>query len=128
MARHDEIDARISAWTEQLTSAEVFHQCQAGGVPAGQVLRESQLRTDPHIADRCWFRQNGSVEQGWHSFPGRQWRWDGPEMPWRPIGILGDANEYVFRGLLGMDDDEWHALCDEGHISRDYKHPDGTSM
>ena len=128
MVHHDEIDARITAWTQQLTSAEVFHQCQAGGVPAGQVLRESQLRTDPHIADRCWFRQNGSVEQGWHSFPGRQWRWDGPEMPWRPIGILGDANEYVFRGLLGMDDDEWQALCDEGHISRDYKHPDGTSM
>ena len=128
MAHHDEIDVRISAWTEQLTSVEVFHQSQAAGVPAGQVLRESQLRTDPHIADRCWFRQNGSVEQGWHSFPGRQWRWDGPEMPWRPIGILGDANEYVYRQILGLDDDEWRALHDEGHISRDYLQPDGTSM
>ena len=128
MAHHDEIDVRISAWTEQLTSAEVFHQCQQAGVPGGPVLRESQLRADPQMADRCWFRQNGSVEQGWHSFPGRQWGWDGPEMPWRPIGILGDANEYVFRQILGLDDAEWQALCDEGHITRDYLHPDGTPL
>lgn len=127
-AHHDEIDERISAWTQQRTSAEVFHQCQQAGVPAGPVLRESQLRADPQMGDRCWFRQNGSVEQGWHSFPGRQWRWDGPEMPWRPIGILGDANEYVYRELLGLDEAEWQALCDEGHITRDYLNPDGTSM
>ena len=127
-AHHDEIDARISAWTQQRTSTEVFHQCQQAGVPAGPVLRETQLRADPQMGDRCWFRQNGSVEQGWHSFPGRQWRWDGPEMPWRPIGILGDANEYVYRELLGLDDAEWQALCDEGHITRDYLNPDGTSM
>ena len=128
MSHHDEIDSRISAWTEQRTSAEVFHRCQRAGVPAGPVMRESQLRTDPQMGDRCWFRQNGSVEQGWYSFPGRQWRWDGPEMPWRPIGILGDANEYVFRQILGLDDAEWQALCDEGHITRDYLNPDGTSM
>ena len=127
-AHHDHIDARIGAWTADRTSHEVFHRCQAAGVPAGPVLRESQLRADPQMGDRIWFRQNGSVEQGWHSFPGRQWRWDGPEMPWRPIGILGDANEYVYRGLLGLDDAEWQALCDEGHITRDYLNPDGTSM
>ncbi|WP_419838234.1 CaiB/BaiF CoA transferase family protein [Candidatus Poriferisodalis sp.] len=128
MSHHDEIDSRISAWTEQRTSAEVFHRCQRAGVPAGPVMRESQLRTDPQMGDRCWFRQNGSVEQGWYSFPGRQWRWDGPEMPWRPIGILGDANEYVFRQVLDLDDAQWQALCDEGHITRDYLNPDGTSM
>ncbi|WP_419946987.1 CaiB/BaiF CoA transferase family protein [Candidatus Poriferisodalis sp.] len=127
-AHHDEIDERISTWTQQRTPSEVFHQCQQAGVPAGPVLRESQLRADPQMGDRCWFRQNGSVEQGWHSFPGRQWRWDGPEMPWRPIGILGDANEYVYRQILGLDDAEWQALCDEGHITRDYLNPDGTSM
>ena len=127
-AHHDEIDARISAWTTARTSTEVFRRCQHAGVPAGPVLRESQLRADPQMGDRCWFRENGSVEQGWHSYPGRQWRWDGPEMPWRPIGILGDANEYVYRDLLGLDDAEWQALCDEGHITRDYLNPDGTSM
>ena len=128
LEHHDHIDARISAWTSARTSAEVFHLCQQAGVPAGGVLRESQLRADPQMGDRCWFRENGSVEQGWHSYPGRQWRWDGPEMPWRPIGILGDANEYVYRDLLGLDDAEWQALCDEGHITRDYLNPDGTSM
>ncbi|WP_420436671.1 CaiB/BaiF CoA transferase family protein [Candidatus Poriferisodalis sp.] len=128
LAHHDHIDERIEAWTSARSSHEVFHRCQQAGVPAGPVMRESQLRTDPQMGDRCWFRQNGSVEQGWYSFPGRQWRWDGPEMPWRPIGILGDANEYVFRQILGLDNAEWQALCDEGHITRDYLNPDGTSM
>ena len=127
-AHHHYVDERIEAWTSARSSREVFHRCQQAGVPAGPVLRESQLRADPQMGDRCWFRQNGSVEQGWHSFPGRQWRWDGPEMPWRPIGILGDANEYVYRQILGLDDAEWQALCDEGHITRDYLNPDGTSM
>ena len=127
-AHHDEIDEQIGAWTLQRTSTDVFHQCQQAGVPAGPVLRESQLRADPQMGDRCWFRQNGSVEQGWHSFPGRQWRWDGPEMPWHTIGILGDANEYVYRQILGLDDAEWQALSDEGHITRDYLNADGTSM
>jgi crotonobetainyl-CoA:carnitine CoA-transferase CaiB-like acyl-CoA transferase len=125
---HGYIDQRIDAWTSVRTSGEVFHLCQQAGVPAGPVLRESQLRADPQMGDRAWFRENGSVEQGWHSFPGRQWRWDGPEMPWRPIGVLGDANEYVYRDILGLDDAEWQALCDEGHITRDYLNPDGTSM
>ena len=128
LEHHDHIDARIGAWTSARTSDEVFHRCQQAGVPAGGVLRESQLRADPQMGDRAWFRENGSVEQGWHSFPGRQWRWDGPEMPWRPIGILGDANEYVYRDLLGLDEAEWQALCDEGHITRDYLNPDGSSM
>ena len=127
-AHHDYVDERIEAWTSAHSSREVFHRCQQAGVPAGPVLRESQLRTDLQMGDRCWFRQNGSVEQGWYSFPGRQWRWDGPEMPWRPIGILGDANEYVYRQILGLDDAEWQPLCDEGHITRDYLNPDGTSM
>ena len=83
LEHHADIDTRISAWTATRTSAEVFHRCQQAGVPAGPVLRESQLRADPQMGDRAWFRENGSVEQGWHSFPGRQWRWDGPEMPWR---------------------------------------------
>ncbi len=128
LEHHDHIDARIGAWTSARTSDEVFHRCQQAGVPAGGVLRESQLRADPQMGDRCWFRENGSVEQGWHSFPGRQWRWDGPEMPWRPIGVLGDANEYVYRDLLGLDEAQWQALCDEGHITRDYLNPDGSSM
>ncbi len=127
-AHHDEIDERIRQWTQARTSAEVFHQCQQAGVPAAPVLRESQLRTDPQMSDRYWFRQNGSVEQGWHIFPGRQWRWTGPDMPWRPIGVLGDANEYVYREILSLDEAEWQALCDEGHITRDYLAPDGASL
>ena len=47
-------------------------------------------------------------------------------MRWGPICRLGDANEYVYRDLLGMGDDEYAALDADGHLSLDYLQPDGT--
>ncbi len=127
-AHHDEIDAAISEWTRTRTADEAFHLLQAAGVPAGPVLRESALRADPHLAARGWFREQGSVDQGWHDYPGRQWSWTGPDMPWGPINRLGDANDYVYRTVLGLDDDEWRALVEGGHITTDYLGPDGQPL
>ena len=125
---HDELDALISAWTGQRTPAEAAAAVQHAGVAAGPVLRESELRDDPHLAERGFFRRQGSVDQGWHSYPGQQWKWTGPEMRWGPINRLGDSNEYVYRDLLGLDDGAWARLVDEGHISVDYRSRDGQPL
>jgi hypothetical protein len=34
--------------------------------------------------------------------------------------------EPIFKDLLGLTDDEYDALVEEGHISLDYLQPDGT--
>jgi crotonobetainyl-CoA:carnitine CoA-transferase CaiB-like acyl-CoA transferase len=127
-ALHDELDALIAEWTATLTAAHEFLNCQAVGVPAGPVLRESELRNDAHLRSREWFRTQGSEDLGWHPFPGRQWSWTGPDMPWGPINRLGDANEYVYREVLGLDDNEWSTLADGGHIATDYLAPDGSVL
>ncbi len=127
-ARHDEIDAGIAAWTEGLDHYDVFHRCQAEGVPAGPVLTESECYTDPHFRSRELFRTNGSAELGQHEYPAHLFRWDGPALSWGPVPLMGEHNREVFQGLVGMSQEEYAALEEDGNFSGDYLNPDGTSL
>ena len=126
MANHDELDELIEAWTIELDHRQVFEQCQAEKVPAGPVLDEADAYVDPHLRARGFFRDQGSEDIGTWEFPGHQWRWTGPDMAWRTICRLGDANEYIFKDVLEFSDEEYKVLDEGGHISLDYLQPDGT--
>ncbi|MEL7209711.1 MAG: CoA transferase, partial [Actinomycetota bacterium] len=125
-ANHDELDELIAAWTGDLDHRAVFEAAQAHGVPAGPVLDEADAYADPHLDERGFFRDQGSVDVGRWPFPGHQWRWTGPPMRWESICRLGDSNDYVYRDVLGLTDDEYAALDAEHHLSLDYLKPDGT--
>jgi crotonobetainyl-CoA:carnitine CoA-transferase CaiB-like acyl-CoA transferase len=125
-AHHDELDERLSAWTRALDRHEVFERCRAEGVPSGPVLDEADCLADPHLAARGFFRENGSADLGTYRFPGHLWRWTGPDLRWEPLSCLGTDNEYVYREVLGVSDQEWAALDAGGHLSLDYLRPDGT--
>jgi crotonobetainyl-CoA:carnitine CoA-transferase CaiB-like acyl-CoA transferase len=125
---HDEIDERLAEWTSPQTPSEVFERCQAAGVPAAPVLHELDTLSDPHLRARGMFRVNGNDEIGRHEHPTHAWRWDGPELAWKDLPVLGGDNEAVFKGVVGLTDDEYGALVDDGHISRDYLAPDGSSL
>lgn len=56
-ARHDAIDAAITAWTKTQSPHEAMRQLQAAGVPAGMVMHAADLRDDAHLAARDWFEQ-----------------------------------------------------------------------
>ncbi len=127
LEHHDELDEIIGAWTEGLDHREVFRRCQASGVPAGPVLDEADAYDDPHLEERGFFRPQGSEDIGTWDFPGQQWKWTGPDMNWGPICRLGDSNEYVYKEILGLSDEEYRELDDDGHLSMDYLQPDGTS-
>jgi hypothetical protein len=108
-AGHDEIDSAITTWTTTLTHREAAARCQAYGVPAAPVLTESEARADPHLRARGLVRTNHGRDIGTHEFAGHLFRWDGPPLRWGPIAALGDDNEAVYRGLLGVDDQTWGA-------------------
>lgn len=118
---HDDIDAGIAAWTSELTPDEVFHRCQGNGVPAGPVLNEREALVDPHLRARGFFRPNvsPSIDKP-YDHPAHLWHWDGPDMRWGPIGAMGHDNDYVYREVLGLDDDEFRALEEDGHITLTY--------
>lgn len=125
---HDELDAGIEAWTCGRTAFEAFESLQAEGVPSGPVLSESALLEDPHLRARGFFRRNGSPDLGEWEFPGHLFLWDGPPLRWGPVNRLGADNEYVYRQVLGLDDDEWAALEAEGHLRLDYVDADGNPL
>jgi crotonobetainyl-CoA:carnitine CoA-transferase CaiB-like acyl-CoA transferase len=127
-AHHDELDERLSAWTRQHDATELFHRLQAHGVAAAPVQDQAGQLADPHLAARGCYRLNSSAEVPPTLMPGHLWRWDGPPLAWGPFNRLGDANEEVFRDVLGLSDAEYAALEADGHLSLDYLAPDGTPL
>ncbi len=127
-AHHDELDAHLSTWTAGFGPAELFHRCQAAGVPAAPVADQATQLADPHLRARGFFRQNQSSEVPPTEMTDHLWRWDGPPLQWGPFNRLGDHNEYVFRDVLGLTDAEYEQLNAEGHLSLDYLAPDGTPL
>jgi crotonobetainyl-CoA:carnitine CoA-transferase CaiB-like acyl-CoA transferase len=129
MASHDDLDERISAWTEQMDRYDVFHRCQAAGIAAAPVMDEADLYADPQLAHIGFFRPLESPHTGRHSYPAHPLRWSGPPLRWDGAAPgLGDDNDYVFRQLLGLTEDEYEQLAAEGHLSQDYLDREGNQL
>jgi crotonobetainyl-CoA:carnitine CoA-transferase CaiB-like acyl-CoA transferase len=124
---HDGLDQLLEAWTRQRDSRELFHELQAKGIPAAPELDEAMLVEDPHVAERAWLRpitttDTGTFLQIGHAFKGVPQVWD------RGSPALGEDNEYVFRKLLHLDDDEYERLVQARVIGEDYLDANGVPV
>ena len=129
VARQREIEDAIAAWTRTRTAEEVEEVLRAAGVPVGRVLNVKDIVENEHTKAR------GLVEEVWvpgaepeHSGLGDGWtvkmskvvpvlegcdaktRWAGPE--------LGQHNREVLIGELGLAEDEFARLQEEGVIGK----------
>ena len=127
-AGHDEIDEQLGRWTADQDATELFHRCQANGIAAAPVQDQASQLADPHLAARGFLRENSSSEVPPTLMPNHLWRWDGPPLQWGPFNRLGDHNEEVFRGLLGLSEQDYAALAAEGHLSLDYLDAEGVPL
>lgn len=113
----DELDKLVESWTQQHDNYEVFHLLQKAGVPAGPVMNERDVYNDPHIKSRDWFTELTVTDCGTHLYPG-QWF----KMPRTPLTVrmpapsFGQDNEYVYKQIIGVSDEEYVELEKEGHI------------
>ena len=97
----------MSAWTGGKPPQEVMEIMLAEGVPAGVVQRSSDLLRDPQLEHHRFFRYMDHPEMGHIPYTGHQFRISGYDSgPRSPAPLLGQHNEEVLRGLLGMTDDE----------------------
>lgn len=118
---HDEIDKRISEWTAQRTSYEIMHALQANGIAAGPVMDSQDALSDPHLEARGFFKTVTQAETGTHRYPGPLFRFSTTPIEVRtPPVLLGEHNEYVYKELLGVSDEEYARLEAEGHIGMDF--------
>jgi crotonobetainyl-CoA:carnitine CoA-transferase CaiB-like acyl-CoA transferase len=117
----DALDAHMAEWTRQHHAWEIMERLQRAGIAAGPVMREPDLFTDPHLQARGFFQEVTQAESGTHPYPGIMWKMSKTPAPIRrPPVRLGEHNDYVYRELLRLSDDEIEALRAEGHIGMDF--------
>ena len=119
----------LHAVNSGLDRYDVFHRCQTEGVAAGPVADEADLHADPQLRQRGFFRRLSSPHTGEHVYPTHGVNWSGPPLRWdrHPPG-LGEDNEYVYKQVLRLSDEEYEELVAQGHLSEDYLDPTGRPL
>jgi crotonobetainyl-CoA:carnitine CoA-transferase CaiB-like acyl-CoA transferase len=113
-ARHDELDATISAWTRDRDATATAETLQAAGIAATPTLTAADIVADPHLASRSFVSEVEKLDGGTRYTLGAPWMVDGQ----RPDGFrraprVGEDNEYVFKTLLGLSASEYDELVRE---------------
>ncbi len=121
LAHRDEIDGLIAAWTRGHEAPELFRRLQTAGVTAGPVQDEAAAYACEHLRDRGFFEPLTHPDCGTHEYPGLNFRMaNTPNRLRRHPVTLGEDNEYVYREILGLTEDEYRFLSERGHIGTDY--------
>jgi crotonobetainyl-CoA:carnitine CoA-transferase CaiB-like acyl-CoA transferase len=117
-ARHDAIDALITAWTSQRTPDEAMTRLQAAGVPAGAVADMRRVVEDPQLRARGFWPEVDQPSVGRHVIAGVSWHFDRTpgEVRWAAPN-LGQHSDYVLRTILGKRDAEIEALRATGVLA-----------
>jgi len=103
-ARHDELDAAISAYTAPLEQYEVTEALQARGVPAGPVLANWQIMADPHIYARGMYQTVVFPVVGAYPTPTWPWRFERtPAAITRPAPLFAQQNQEILSEVLDAD-------------------------
>jgi benzylsuccinate CoA-transferase BbsF subunit len=113
------IEERLAEWTAARDRDDLFHALQQAGVTAGPVLNAKEAAEDPHLA----------ATGAWKRLPATE---DYPEVDWlrpayrfsksdvdlrTPPCLFGEHNDYVYREVLGLSDEEIERLAAAGHIA-----------
>ena len=121
MKHQDELDQFISQWTEGMDKCEVMETLQRRGVAAAAVLDHAEVHQDPHFGERKFFQPVTQRETGTHRYPSIIAKMSKtPNAIRTPPVRLGEHNDYVYRDLLGLTDDEYQRLKEGGHIGTEY--------
>ena len=115
-----ELEEMVSAWTSERPHRDTAAELQAAGVPAMPVLTVPELVEDPHLGERGFFEDVTHREAGTWLMDGPAWRFGfTPPHVRLPAPCFGEHNDYVFRELLGLSEDELAALEREGVVARE---------
>jgi benzylsuccinate CoA-transferase BbsF subunit len=116
-ANEVELDANVEAWTTTLPPEEVMRRMQEAGVPAGVVSSGRELTEDPQLDYRGTHLALDHPEIGRHIYQPPPYRLSlTPAELTMPAPCVGQHNEYVLRGILGMTDDEIADLVAAGGL------------
>ena len=110
-AHQVELDGRVEAWTSTLSTREVLDLMDRHGVPAGLIYRPPDMLDDPHFKAR-----DAIVSVPHPDFGELRMQNVAPKLSETPGSIrspspeMGQHNDEVYRGLLGLDESRYAAL------------------
>jgi crotonobetainyl-CoA:carnitine CoA-transferase CaiB-like acyl-CoA transferase len=111
-AQEDRIEAAIAAWTAVRSPDEAMAILQKAGVAAGAVRHPKDLLDDPHLVARGFWQWIDRAYVGRHPQPSPPYRDEPTPIAVRtPASTLGEYNEQVLGGLLGLAQDELDRLA-----------------
>jgi crotonobetainyl-CoA:carnitine CoA-transferase CaiB-like acyl-CoA transferase len=107
-----ELDDLMGKWTHRYTAQELMVLLQQNGVSAGLVHNVDDLLADPQLKARDFFTR---VEEGFTDTPPVRLSRT-PAVYHRAAPVTGQDNDYVYRELLGLPDEEIIRLKETGVI------------
>ncbi len=106
----DEMNPFITTWTCQRTKIEAMETLGKAGVPAGAILTTAELAQDAYLRESGMFVTMQHPVRGPIVMPGFPIKLSASAVPIEPAPLLGQHNEEVYRGLLGLAPEELERL------------------
>ncbi|MDP1712864.1 MAG: CaiB/BaiF CoA-transferase family protein [Candidatus Nanopelagicaceae bacterium] len=107
----DYLDGLIAQWTTTIKADDLLEQLHTAGVPCGRIFRAKDMLADPHFAARESIVKLNHPEFGEFAMQNVF-----PRLSESPGGVrhvgptLGEHNQEIYQGLLGLNDDELSSL------------------
>jgi formyl-CoA transferase len=108
--REAEVDEIIASWTRQHTKVEAMQTIGGAGVPAGAVHDTMELQNDPSLERRGIMQIVEHPTTGKFKMPAWPVRFDGTPPRVKPSPLLGQHNDEILGGWLGISAAEVEAL------------------
>ncbi len=120
-SNEDELDYLVALWTSKQEATDIEVLLQNKGIPVSKVLKSSDLFEDPQLQHRKFYVRMHHSEIG---TPAYQQQADyllskTPRETVMPSPCLGEHNEYVYKELLGLSDDDISDRIADGSITID---------
>jgi crotonobetainyl-CoA:carnitine CoA-transferase CaiB-like acyl-CoA transferase len=117
VANLEATDALVADWTRSLGKYEIFAACKRFRVPCAPVRDVAEVMADPHMHARGFLERARHPEFGDVVLPSTPLRLHGAGLaPAAPSPTVGQHNEEVYGGWLGLGAAEIAALREEGVI------------
>jgi crotonobetainyl-CoA:carnitine CoA-transferase CaiB-like acyl-CoA transferase len=120
---HDELDVGIGAWTRARPVDEAVAPLIAAGIPAARVLSVPWMFDDPQLVARGYYVALDHERTGPRRYPGWPMRFSFAQAQHRfGAPTLGQHNDEILGGSLGLSDTTLAALGRDGVIGRRLGH------
>lgn len=107
----------IQEWTAEHTKMEIMEKCQAAGCPITAIFTIAEAAEQPHLEARDYFVEVEHPDLGRIRNLGAPFKMPAsPGSPDRPSPRLGQHNDEVYEGLLGLRREQIAGLQDAGVI------------